>query len=298
MRGLSALAVAFVVAAAGGASCTCGAGQGGSTEERRGDAGVVGIGEDVTGRFTPDLPRDDLNKAYIDYRLTIEEAGTYQIELTSENTGVYDPYLRLLREGREVASDDDGSDAPLQSRIVHDLEPGAYVVRVTKFGSQQVEEATGFTLHVARVERPTSDSPPAPTPLAVGAPTVGTFGTTLPLDGAGIPYVEHSLTVTEAGTYRIDLQSADTRAYDPFIRLLRDGREVATDDDGGDAALQARLELPLEPGDYLVRATKYGPGPVRGSVDFTLTVTRVGGATGAEAAPSAGGGDANRAGAG
>ncbi len=274
MRGLSVLTVAAAIAASASASCTCGT-RGGETAREARDAGLVEVGSEVTGRFTPDLPRDDLEKAHVDYRLSIAEPGTFDIDLTSENTGVFDPYLRLLRDGREVAADDDGGADPLQARIVRDLEPGAYVVRVTKFGSQPVDEPVGFTLRVARAERTVVDEPPPPTPLAVGAPAAGTFGSTLPVDEAGIPYVEHALDVAEAGTYRIDLESADPRAYDPFLRLLRDGREVATDDDGGDRALQARLEVALEPGAYAVRASKFGPGPVRASVPFTITATRL-----------------------
>lgn len=112
-----------------------------------GTARAVTVGTPVTGAFTPGLPTDQHSKPYLDYQLTITAAGTYQINLVSSNTSVYDPYLRLMQGTNELAHDDDGA-GNLQSRIQHQLQPGSYTIRVTKFGSGQVASPVPFTLSV------------------------------------------------------------------------------------------------------------------------------------------------------
>lgn len=114
---------------------------------------------------------------------------------------------------------------------------------------------------------------PAAGPLAVGTPAQGSFGTSLPVDGEGKPYIDYPLTVAAVGSYRIDLVSSDTSTYDPYVRLLRGTDQVGEDDDGG-GDLQSRLVADLQPGAYTVRVTRYGAGQLDSAVSFTLTVSQ------------------------
>jgi hypothetical protein len=112
--------------------------------------------------------------------------------------------------------------------------------------------------------------------VSVGSPVSGTFGTGLQTDAEGKPYIDYTLTVSSAGSYRIDLVSSDTDTYDPYVSLLQGTNVLGSDDDGGDAALQSRLTQELQPGTYTVRVTRYGSGQIDSSVPFTLTVAQAG----------------------
>lgn len=129
------------------------------------------VARPVRGIFSPGLPVDGGRYPYIDYPLTITTPGSFTIDLMSENTSAYDPYLRLLANGQEIAYDDDGGDESLQSRITQPLGPGTYIVRVSKFGSSQVTTSTGFTLAVMGPPQAVVAAPP----VVPGTP--GTPGT-------------------------------------------------------------------------------------------------------------------------
>jgi len=63
--------------------------------------------------------------------------------------------------------------------------------------------------------------------------------------------------VPTVGVLRLDLLSS---AFDSYLYLLRsDGVMLDSDDDGGDGT-NARIVLPIEPGDYLIVATSYHSG--------------------------------------
>lgn len=109
--------------------------------------GTIGVNRPVSGVFSPILPIDASGKPFIDYQFVVQVPGTYQIDLRSTNTAVYDPYLVLLQNGRRIASDDDGAGA-LQSRLNRFLQPGYYTIRVTRFGTGPVNIPTAFTLSI------------------------------------------------------------------------------------------------------------------------------------------------------
>jgi len=113
--------------------------------------------------------------------------------------------------------------------------------------------------------------------VTVGTPISGTFGTGLPTDEMGKPYLDYTLNVATAGTYIITLTSVDTTVYDPYISLMQAGAQVAYNDDG-DNGLNSRLEHEMQPGDYVIRVTRFGGGQLESAVDFTLTVTQSGAA--------------------
>lgn len=111
---------------------------------------TIGVGSRVQGTFTTNLPLGQSGKPYIDYEVNIVSAGRYSIELESANVDVYDPYIILLRNGAEVGQDDDGGKGMLQSRLTLELQPGTYVIRVTRFGSGQLQSPTLFELSLSR----------------------------------------------------------------------------------------------------------------------------------------------------
>ncbi len=105
--------------------------------------------------------------------------------------------------------------------------------------------------------------------------TTGMFHPGLPFDPSGYPYVDYTMTVARPGVVTIDLRSASTSSYDPYLRLFAGGAQIAYDDDGG-GALQSRISQLLQPGVYTVRVSKYGSGPVRAATPFTLTAVVAG----------------------
>ncbi|MXY80246.1 MAG: hypothetical protein F4Y94_11350 [Chloroflexi bacterium] len=77
--------------------------------------------------------------------------------------------------------------------------------------------------------------------------------------------------IAEAGRIRIELASVGADTY--LYLLAEDGSRI-TDNDDGAAGLDARIELVLEPGSYLVEATTVG-GRGRGPADFSLSIERL-----------------------
>ena len=88
---------------------------------------------------------------------------------------------------------------------------------------------------------------------------------------AGSDAHTYSFEVAEAGRVRIDLASTEA---DSFLYLMSEDGARITDNDDGAAALDARIELTLEPGSYLVEATTVG-GRSRGPADFSLSIARL-----------------------
>ena len=96
--------------------------------------GFLTVNRPLSGVFAPNLPIDASGKPFIDYTFVVSVPGTYQIDLVSSNTSVYDPYLVVMNGPARVATNDDGGSG-FNSRIVTVLNPGQYTVRVTRFGS-------------------------------------------------------------------------------------------------------------------------------------------------------------------
>ena len=170
---------------------------------------------------------------------TGEDADYFRVAVTEVTqaviytTGGLDSRGTLFdSEGREIASDDDGDEAT-NFRMAALLWPGDYYVRVTPYSSG----TTGsYNLHaegtaVSAVE------------LSLGgSPHDGAIET-----GEDADYFSFAVTeVTQAVIYTTgDLDSEGTL-------LDSEGREIASDDDGGEL-LNFRIESFLRPGDYYVR---------------------------------------------
>jgi len=170
----------------------------------------------------------------VSYRLQVPSR---QLVTLSMDSNEIDPVLALRGGGVDQVDDDSGDS--LNARITAVLEPGDYTV---------VAGATGkhggvFTLS-ARMEGIPSDA-------GGGTLDVGRTRDVRLLPGVTDSY---QVRIPRAGDYVIDM-TAD--GFDTYLRLLRDGGEVASDDDGG-GALNARIEQPLQPGDYVIEASSVG----------------------------------------
>jgi hypothetical protein len=115
-----------------------------------GVAQAVMVNVPVSGMFSPGLPVDADNRAYMDYTLDVVAPGNYTITLISPSSAAYDPYLRLMQFGGELDSNDDGAGYP-NSRISRMLTPGSYTVRVTSFRRGQIAAPAPFTLTVTNI---------------------------------------------------------------------------------------------------------------------------------------------------
>lgn len=110
--------------------------------------------------------------------------------------------------------------------------------------------------------------------IRVGSRIQGVFTTNLPIDQNGKPHIDYSVNITAAGSYSIELDSANVDVYDPYIILLQGGTEVGSDDDGGKEALQSRLTINLQPGTYTIRVTRFGSGQLLSPTPFELSLSR------------------------
>lgn len=105
-------------------------------------------------------------------------------------------------------------------------------------------------------------------------PLTGLFVPGLPIEpGSGRPYMDYVLTVSVPGSYTIDLVSASSSAYDPYLVLYQNGTELDRNDDGGGYP-NSRITRFLSPGLYTIRVTSFRRGPVNVPTSYTLTVVQ------------------------
>lgn len=176
-----------------------------------------------------------LSSEPVAFSLDISENGLLTIDLGSDD---FDAFLELAGDG--VAFSDDDSGGNLDARISTVVTPGRYTVTASSYGSE-VEGV--FTLKAELQEVPEGTG---------GGPLrLGTTHSNELLPGATDRY---TFTIQRAGRYLIDMTSEE---LDSYIRLVRDGIELASDDDsGGD--LNAQLGVELSPGEYELLASSYG----------------------------------------
>lgn len=107
--------------------------------------------------------------------------------------------------------------------------------------------------------------------LTLGMPTASVFAPGLPVDGENRAYIDYTLNIASPGNYTISLISANSSAYDPYLRLMQNGAEIEHDDDGGGYP-NSRISRMLAPGTYTVRVTSFRRGQIQAPAPFTLTV--------------------------
>lgn len=167
------------------------------------------------------------------YRLDVEEAARYELRLSSE---AFDTLLKVQGNGVDVADDDGGGGT--NSRLSMFLEPGSYQVTAVDYGGGAGGE---YALAVSRQAIPADLVLSNGGMLQLGQSITG-VATRQPL--------EYRLELTKEGFLRVDMSSEDV---DSYLELSGNGIE-ATDDDGAGNKLDARLQLPLPAGSYLLKA--------------------------------------------
>lgn len=168
----------------------------------------------------------------LNYRLQVPSRQVVTLDMRSD---AFDS--RMILRGNGIERDDDDGGDGLNARIVAVLEPGDYeVVARTAYDGGGL-----FTLNASA--RPVPEG-------AGGGPIVVGRGPTQAALFAGINN-RHPVSIRSAGDYVIEM-SAD--GLDSFLRLSRDGEEVASDDDSG-GGLNAKIETRLTPGEYVIEAS-------------------------------------------
>ena len=214
------------------------------------------------------------------YTFTMPQRGQVDIDLRSR----VDTYM-YLRSGDDVRSggflrrDDDGGSGT-NSRIVENLNPGAYTIEATTYARSR----TGaFELEISGAG---SASTPQPVPDPTPQPTID-CGSALTGDGtvssawtAGCRSLVraansqfYTFTVPQRALVTIDLRSrVDTYMYLRSGDDVRSGGFLRRDDDGG-SGTNSRIVETLDPGAYTIEASTYAPGRT-GSFELELSGTR------------------------
>ncbi|WP_123831996.1 ABC transporter substrate-binding protein [Luteimonas sp. 100069] len=186
------------------------------------EGGALDVGSTLTGLYEGNAHA---------YTFSLPARRVVRIDMRSDEI---DPLMHLAGNGVEK-TDDDGGDG-LNARISMLLEPGDYTLRADAASAG----AGLYTLAFAASEAPDN----------VGG---GTLAAGRPIEATLLPGMTDRWTfnIRSAGEYAIAMHSDDV---DSYLRLSRDGQEVATDDDGG-GALNARIAQRLESGSYVVEAS-------------------------------------------
>ncbi|PAU75163.1 hypothetical protein [Halomonas salipaludis] len=176
------------------------------------------------------------------YRLQIEEAGLYVIEMRSHEL---DAYLELTGPDGFAVSDDDSGQG-LDARLTALLDTGDYtlVARAAHGYGQGI-----YSLDISAQAMPDDSDMQNGGPLDLDTQVSGWFY------GQDIDY---QITLSERLEVVIDMQSED---FDSYLTLTGDGVTISDDDSGSD--LDARLQTLLDPGQYTISAGSFGSGSGR-----------------------------------
>ena len=220
----------------------------------RATATSLPLNSPLTGRIDP--------AGDIDYfRVQVTTSGP----LTVETTGTTDTVGRLeSSSGSTLATNDDGGTGT-NFRIVHDVTPGTYYIRVTGYGSR-----TGsYTLN-ARLTSTTSTGDPGGTRATAVSLRLNSTRTETISPAGDIDYFR--LEATSAGELTVET----TGTTDTVGRLeSSSGSTLATNDDGG-TGYNFKIEHDVTPGTYYIRVTGYGSrtGSYTLNVSFSGTTNR------------------------
>lgn len=195
------------------------------------------------------------------YQFAVAEPGLYEFALRSKE---FDAYLTLSGMGLNLEDDDSGGDN--DARLIAQLEPGQYELKVAAYGGQG---AGSYALSSG------TPRPPAGIDLLLG----GKLNLDTQVAGiiTGQPLV-YEFDLNERRRLVIDMQSND---IDSHLQLEGNGINLSDDDSG--SGNNARINAVLEAGTYRLEARALGGN--RGV--FTLS-------TQSQAAPAPGGGPIQR----
>ena len=160
---------------------------------------------------------------------------------------------QLTLQGADlVLSDDDGGNGT-DSRLSQVLDPGEYNVSVRSVNGR------GGIFQLVTSTAPAPDGPTRPA-LSIGRESSGQLS-------PGLRNL-YTLDIPRKGSYVISMSGGE--GVDGMVTLMRDGQEVASQDDS-DSSLDPMLEVELEAGHYVLMAHSFDPS-ARGS--YRLLVRR------------------------
>lgn len=190
--------------------------------------------------------------APLDYQLAVTQLSSVVIDMRSAQI---DSYLELSGAGIFFMDDDSGPGGRgLDARIEALLPPGEYQLQAADIGG----EGGLFTL-LAQVT-------PVNLPQRLRGLPVLRDGSRHEANLAQGQRDEYRLVIAHAGRYQLDMQS---QALDATLALYSAGMGAADDDSGG--GLDARLDLTLEAGEYLLVAQSYDD---TGAGSYSLNIQR------------------------
>ena len=212
---------------------------------------AIWIGQTIEGEITDGDPESVQGPLYDAYAFTGRSGDRVALALDSE---AFDAMVRLGRmvngAFEELASNDDGPDTGLNSRLIYTLpESGEYIVRAMPLGS----DGTGaYSLTL-------SEGPP---PVQAQTIRMGDTvrGELTERDGrseSGSGYADaYRFTGREGQRIRIDMTSS---RFDTYLELFdNEQNSLATDDDGGPEGTNSRLIFTLpKDGAYVIEARAF-----------------------------------------
>lgn len=212
----------------------------------------IAQGQTVRGLLTSGSPRYGKGTPYQAYVFDGAGGTRVTIDMTSER---FDTYLVLRREGEaeELAADDDGG-GQLNSRITFTLpSSGRYEIVATSVSNG---DAGPYVLSLGDGPK---RSAPAAQKIVYGEVRRGALEDGDGLDEKDSLYDLYEFTGRRGDRVVIRLISDH---FDPMLYLRGGNGEIlAEDDDGGEDALDARIEFTLpESGDYRISASAFEQG--------------------------------------
>lgn len=179
------------------------------------------------------------------YTLTVETAGAYQIDMTSDD---FDTQL-VLEGPNGYHSEDDDSGENYNASLDDMLEPGEYTLTATSY-----QQSTGlYSIDISSMDIDITDTDSLEVDSEINAWMRSGSDT-------------YSLTIEAAGVYQIDMKSS---RLDSVLSVEGPDGFRAENDDGGEN-YNARITGTLQPGVYRIMARSYEEN---GGI-YTLSVQR------------------------
>jgi len=228
------------------------------------EPGRIAVGDTTAGEIADGDAEGEDGGLYEDWAFTGRAGDRVQIALDSE---AFDPIVRIGRvvDGvfTELASNDDGPDAGLNSRLIFALpDAGEYVIRAAPLN---VGASGAYSLTL-------SEGPP---PIEARNIRIGETvrGELTDDDGLGAGEIHadaYRFSGREGQRVRIDMTST---AFDTYLELQDENQvSLASDDDGGPEGTNSRLIFTLPAtGTYVVQARAFSDSRGR----YSLAISEV-----------------------
>jgi len=224
----------------------------------------IRLGQTVEGALRSGDPETDDGLPYDAWSFRARQGERFAIALDSDS---FDPVVRVGRmvgpSFVELAMNDDGADAGLNSRLVFTApESGTYVIRATPLGAGSEGD---YSLTLSEGPEPLQAQS-----VAIGDTVAGALTDDDGKSANGVPADAWRFEGRAGQRIRIDMTSAD---LDTYLELFdANGVSLATDDDGGPEGTNSRLTFTLPAdGAYVVEARPFASG----TGDYSLSLAEI-----------------------